>query len=128
LVLFKLKIQRAIKFLPSVLDMTFSVSIIMMTMVTLMTMVLMFIRMNWVVVHRNLHDVWFDYDWIRSFDWNVNGEWHFRFFDHRNFDLLVDWIFLDVMVVNCVDSHWLVVMVISSYLVVGDDEKGHNSE
>jgi hypothetical protein len=100
--------------------MTFSVSILMVAMV------LMFIGMNWVVVHRNLHNVWFDYDWIRSFDGNMNSKWHLRFFDDRNFNLLVDWIFLDMMVVDCVDSHWLV--VISGYLVVGDDEKGHNSE
>jgi hypothetical protein len=36
----------------------------------------------------------------------VDWERHFDFFDDWNFDLLVDWILLDVMMVNGMNAIW----------------------
>jgi hypothetical protein len=47
-----------------------------------------------------------DNNWVRNLHWIVDWEWHFDFLDNWDFNLLVNWILFNVMVVDCVHVIW----------------------
>jgi hypothetical protein len=65
-----------------------------------------FLGVDWVVLHRNCDDLRLQHDWIWNLHWDVDWEGNFDFLDDWNFDLLVHWILLDMVVVDCVDAVW----------------------
>lgn len=64
---------------------------------------LMLGSMDWMMMDWDSHNMRLNNDWIRYFDWNVNRIRHFDFLDDRDFNFLVDWEFLSVMMMNCVN-------------------------
>jgi len=61
---------------------------------------LVFLGVNWVVMDGNGDNMRLDDDWIWDFDGNVDWERHLDFLDDWNFDLLVDWVLFDVMMMD----------------------------
>lgn len=90
------------------------------------TSLLVFWSVDWVVLdwdgdNMRLNDDWVSVDervlldhhresWVfwnlRDFDWNVDGERYLNFLDDWDFDLLVDWVLLDMMMVNGMNMVW----------------------
>lgn len=63
---------------------------------------LMFLSVHWVVMNGHSDNMRLNDDWIWNFHGHVNGEGHLNFLDDWNFDFLVNWELLNVMMVNCV--------------------------
>lgn len=58
------------------------------------------------MVDGNSDHVRLNYDWVWDLDWDMDWERHFHFLDDWNFNLLVDWVLFDVVMVHGVDVVW----------------------
>lgn len=90
------------------------------------TSLLVFWSVDWVVLDWDGDNMRLNNDWVsvdervlldhhresrlfwnlRDFDWNVDGERYLNFLDDWDFDLLVDWVLLDMMMVNGMNMVW----------------------
>lgn len=69
-------------------------------------LMLMFGSVDWVVMDWNSDNMGLHNEWIRNLHWNMDWEWNLNFLDDWNFNLLVDWILLDMMMMNGMDMVW----------------------
>lgn len=65
-----------------------------------------FFSVDWVVMDGHGDNMGLDDDWVWNLHWNVDGEGHLDFLDDWNFDLLVDGVLFDVMMMDGVNVVW----------------------
>lgn len=67
---------------------------------TSISSVLVFLGVNWIMMDWNGYNMRLDDDWVRNFDWDMDREGNSDFLDDWDFNFLVNWELLNMVMVN----------------------------